>query len=278
MDVRGRRAPREPALATPSTSNHDGAPPPRAHRPAAARRAIRASVEPFAAGAAIGSATPVTCCSSMPSTSMPSRSGASSSSAWRTASSSVADDAWQELQLPCRRSRATPSSIPAARRRRRATPCTGARGRAPAARAPRATPDRGRGSAAGSRRPGRRRARRAPAARPRARPSCARAPRRTSRRRPRSAPGRSASPSRRPATRARPSAPGPCRSDPGRPRLLRPCRRRVDHLPDLAAPVYMCTPHGRHGSKDLTARMMSTPLKFSGPFSSKIGVFCTASS
>ena len=43
-------------------------------------------------------------------------------------------------------------------------------------------------------------------------------------------------------------------------------------------PLYMCTPHGRHGSKDRTARMMSTPLKFSGPFSSKIGVFCTASS
>ena len=44
------------------------------------------------------------------------------------------------------------------------------------------------------------------------------------------------------------------------------------------APVYMCTPHGRHGSNDRTARMMSTPLKFSGPFSSKIGVFCTESS
>ena len=42
--------------------------------------------------------------------------------------------------------------------------------------------------------------------------------------------------------------------------------------------LYMWTPHGRHGSKLRTARMMSTPLKFSGPFSSKIGVFCTASS
>ena len=41
---------------------------------------------------------------------------------------------------------------------------------------------------------------------------------------------------------------------------------------------YMCTPQGRHGSNEWTARMMSTPLKFSGPFSSKIGVFCTASS
>ena len=43
-------------------------------------------------------------------------------------------------------------------------------------------------------------------------------------------------------------------------------------------PPYMCTPQGRHGSNERTARMMSTPLKFSGPFSSKIGVFCTASS
>ena len=43
-------------------------------------------------------------------------------------------------------------------------------------------------------------------------------------------------------------------------------------------PVYMCTPHGRHGSKLRTARMMSMPLKLSGGFSSKIGVFCTASS
>ena len=46
----------------------------------------------------------------------------------------------------------------------------------------------------------------------------------------------------------------------------------------LPLPVYMCTPHGRHGSNEWTARMMSTPLKLSGPFSSKIGVFCTASS
>ena len=43
-------------------------------------------------------------------------------------------------------------------------------------------------------------------------------------------------------------------------------------------PVYMCTPHGRQGSKLRTARMMSTPLKFSALFSSKIGVFWTASS
>src|SRR5882762_873906 len=46
----------------------------------------------------------------------------------------------------------------------------------------------------------------------------------------------------------------------------------------LPLPRYICTPHGRHGSKLLTVRMMSIPLKFAGPFSSKIGVFCTASS
>ncbi len=46
----------------------------------------------------------------------------------------------------------------------------------------------------------------------------------------------------------------------------------------LPLPRYMCVPQGRHGSKLRTARMMSMPLKFSGPFSSKIGVFCTASS
>ena len=43
-------------------------------------------------------------------------------------------------------------------------------------------------------------------------------------------------------------------------------------------PRYMCTPHGRHGSKLRTARMMSMPLKLSIEFSSKIGVFITASS
>src|SRR4029078_4272626 len=46
----------------------------------------------------------------------------------------------------------------------------------------------------------------------------------------------------------------------------------------LPPPRYMCTPHGRHGSKLRTARMMSMPLKFSLEFSSKIGVFCHASS
>src|SRR5690242_4784754 len=49
-------------------------------------------------------------------------------------------------------------------------------------------------------------------------------------------------------------------------------------LSTLPPPRYMCTPHGRHGSKLRTARMMSMPLKFSLEFSSKIGVFCTASS
>jgi hypothetical protein len=33
----------------------------------------------------------------------------------------------------------------------------------------------------------------------------------------------------------------------------------------------MCTPHGRHGSKLRTVRITSMPLKFSRPFSSKIG-------
>ena len=46
----------------------------------------------------------------------------------------------------------------------------------------------------------------------------------------------------------------------------------------LPGPRYMWTPHGRHGSKLRTVRMMSMPLKLSGPFSSKIGVPCTASS
>jgi hypothetical protein len=40
----------------------------------------------------------------------------------------------------------------------------------------------------------------------------------------------------------------------------------------------MWTPQGRQGSKLRTARMTSIPLNFSGPFSSKIGVFWTASS
>ena len=43
-------------------------------------------------------------------------------------------------------------------------------------------------------------------------------------------------------------------------------------------PRYMWTPHGRHGSKLRTVRMMSMPLKWSRSFSSKIGQPCTASS
>ena len=50
--------------------------------------------------------------STIPSTSIPSRSGAASSRACRTASSSVDEDARHDLQLPWRRSFATPSSIP----------------------------------------------------------------------------------------------------------------------------------------------------------------------
>src|SRR5262249_15297864 len=46
----------------------------------------------------------------------------------------------------------------------------------------------------------------------------------------------------------------------------------------LPFPRYMCTPHGRQGSKLRTARMMSMPLKLSRPFSSKIGVPWIASS
>ena len=46
----------------------------------------------------------------------------------------------------------------------------------------------------------------------------------------------------------------------------------VQHLQaSCPSPRYMCTPHGRHGSKLRTVRMMSMPLKFSRSFSSKIG-------
>src|SRR5947207_3020418 len=46
----------------------------------------------------------------------------------------------------------------------------------------------------------------------------------------------------------------------------------------LPLPRYMWTPHGRHGSKLRTARMMSIPLKLSRPFSSKMCVSWIASS
>ena len=68
---------------------------------------------------------------------------------------------------------------------------------------------------------------------------------------------------------------------------LRACHDRARAAPNIGAcvvftvlpsPRYMCTPQGRQGSKLRTVRMMSMPLNLSGPFSSKIGVFCTASS
>src|SRR5262249_53492295 len=43
-------------------------------------------------------------------------------------------------------------------------------------------------------------------------------------------------------------------------------------------PRLMWTPHGRHGSKLRTVRMMSMPLNLSRGLSSKIGCPCTASS
>src|SRR6185369_9475532 len=46
----------------------------------------------------------------------------------------------------------------------------------------------------------------------------------------------------------------------------------------LPLPRYMWTPHGRHGSKLRTVRMMSMPLNLSWLFSSKIGQPYTASS
>ena len=77
--------------------------------------------------------------------------------------------------------------------------------------------------------------------------------------------------------RARPARVPPCR-----PALELTARRRTSaSAPSSAScrlPRYMCTPHGRHGSKLRTARMMSMPRKSSGPFSSKIGMPCTASS
>src|SRR6185312_15327318 len=46
----------------------------------------------------------------------------------------------------------------------------------------------------------------------------------------------------------------------------------------LPPPRYMCTPHGRQGSKLRTVRITSMPLKCSRSLSSKIGWPCTASS
>ena len=64
-------------------------------------------------------------------------------------------------------------------------------------------------------------------------------------------------------------------------RVHQPCSPNIGWwtcLIVLPPPRYMCTPHGRHGSKLLTVRMMSMPLKLSRPFSSKIWSPCTASS
>ena len=52
----------------------------------------------------------------------------------------------------------------------------------------------------------------------------------------------------------------------------------IDLLHPALAGVHVDAARQARVEADRTARMMSTPLKFSGPFSSKIGVFCTASS
>ena len=97
------------------------------------------------------------------------------------------------------------------------------------------------------------------------------------------------SPCRAPPGRRAPrpprGAPRPAR--PARVPRCRPCRASAVLAPNigectcfsvLPLPRYMCTPHGRHGSKLRTARMMSMPRKSSWPFSSKIGWPITASS
>ena len=164
---------------------------------------------PLGAASIPGASTP-------PSTSSASRSGACSSSACLIASSSVAEEAGQPSQLPERRIRALPSSIPTARRCRRATPCTGGRSRAPPAPAPRGRPGRGRGSASGWPRRRRRRAGRAarPSPRPprRGRRRSSAAPRRRGRGRRRSAPRRCGERADRRSARGSPSAPGSARS------------------------------------------------------------------
>ena len=52
----------------------------------------------------------------------------------------------------------------------------------------------------------------------------------------------------------------------------------VAHLDRPAASQVHVDAAGQTGIEARTVRMMSIPLKLSGPFSSKIGVFCTASS
>lgn len=63
--------------------------------------------------------------------------------------------------------------------------------------------------------------------------------------------------------------------------LLYSCTPKVGErtfCSSFPSPRYICTPQGRQGSKLRTARIISMPLKLSGPFSSKMGVCCTASS
>ena len=220
------------------------------------------------------------------STSIAVTSGAAASMAPSTASCRVTDDDGQPSQLPSSRSRTTPSSLDvrAVRRRRRAS--RGRAGRCPARRPP------GR-----PRRPG---AARAPAAawRPvRRRPARPAPPRRAGRlvddlqhplqpgavevgHQPDQLLGALAAPSARRAELASSSASirSPVCARSRRPSGPRPLRRsgvRHDrrHSPVtdwvgecsissfLPPPRYMCTPHGRHGSKLRTVRMMSMPLK-----------------
>ena len=157
---------------------------------ARARGGSRSSVCHAGAPLTIGSATPVTSSSSstMPSTSIPSRSGrpprgpaAPPARASRTTPGTTCSCPRGGASLCRPRSRAAP-------RCRRATPCTAARCRAPAPPAPRSARDTGRGSSAGPRR-GCPSTSRHGCPRPPARRS-ARGRRRTSARPPRSAPRR----------------------------------------------------------------------------------------
>src|SRR5579875_1720261 len=68
-----------------------------------------------------------------------------------------------------------------------------------------------------------------------------------------------------------------CSGSPHLPYCTRPKVGECTTCSSLPLPRYICTPQGRHGSKLRTARIISMPLNLSGPFSSKIGVFWTAS-
>ena len=230
-----------------------------------------------------GSVAPIGAAGVTPSTSRSGRSGACSSRACLIATSSVARE---------RRTRRSSPSIPvspprprspAVRRCRRGIPCRAARCRAPRAPAARAGRGRGRGSAAGwpRRRPARARPGGSPA--PRASPITSMMRRNPSPYMATTAATRAcassrASPSSSASTRAE-SCSTASSSSAGDTSALMPARWACESpCARGPSPVYMWTPHGRHGSKLRTARMMSTPLKLSGPFSSNMGVFCTASS